>query len=153
MTRIVIACLALVAIAACGGKSGTLTLDIVTSPGDDPFGDAASVRFTVGTDTSHVTTVPVTGGHFSYKVSFKPNDMPGPVLVEALASDGTTVVAHGQTPYLLLSAVDQGPISVWVGRPGTIAIYLLLGTAGIAAIGVTAQIVVSLGELLARKQP
>jgi len=121
MTRIVIACLALVAIAACGGKSGTLTLDIVTSPGDDPFGDAASVRFTVGTDTSHVTTVPVTGGHFSYKVSFKPNDMPGPVLVEALASDGTTVVAHGQTPYLLLSAVDQGPISVWVGRPGRVA--------------------------------
>jgi hypothetical protein len=120
MTRIVIACLLLVAITACGGKSGTLTLNIVTSPGDDPFNDAATVRFTVGTDTSHVTTVPVTGGHFSYKVSFKPNDMTGPVLIEALDAGGT-VVAHGQTPYLLLSAVDQGPISAWVGRPGRVA--------------------------------
>lgn len=120
MTRIVIASLLLVAIAACGGKSGTLTLNIVTSPGDDPFVDAATVRFTVGTDMSHVTTVPVTGGHFSYKVSFKPNDMPGPVLIEALDSGGS-VVAHGQTPFLLLSAVDQGPISAWVGRPGRVA--------------------------------
>lgn len=121
MTRIVIACLALVAIAACGGKSGTLTLNIITTPGDDPFADAASVRFTVGTDGTHVTSVPVNAGHFSYKVSFKPNDMPGPVLLEALAADGTTVVARGQTPYLLLSAVDQGPIAVWVGRPGRVA--------------------------------
>ncbi len=120
MTRIVIASLLLVAIAACGGKSGTLTLNLVTSPGDDPFADAASVRFTVGTDGSHVTTVPVSMGHFSYKVSFKPNDMTGPVLVEALDGAGA-VIAHGQTPYLLLSAVDQGPIAAWIGRPGRVA--------------------------------
>ncbi|HEX9105039.1 MAG TPA: hypothetical protein VF997_22665, partial [Polyangia bacterium] len=115
-----IASLLLVAIAACGGKSGTLTLNLVTSPGDDPFADAASVRFTVGTDGAHVTTVPVSMGHFSYKVSFKPNDMTGPVLIEGLDAGGT-VVAHGQTPYLLLSAVDQGPISAWIGRPGRVA--------------------------------
>ena len=120
MTRIVIACLALLAIAACGGKSGTLTLNIVTSPGDDPFVDAATVRFTVGTDGTHVTTVPVSMGHFNYKISFKPNDMTGPVLVEALDANGM-VVAHGQTPYVLLSAVDQGPIAAWVGRPGHVA--------------------------------
>jgi hypothetical protein len=119
MTRILLACLALVAITACGGKSGTLTLNLVTSPGDDPFVDAANVRFTVGTDTSHVTTVPVSMGHFSYKISFKPNDMTGPVLIEALDGSGA-VVAHGQTPYLLLSAVDQGPIAAWVGRPGRV---------------------------------
>jgi hypothetical protein len=120
MTRIVVAALALACITACGGKSGTLTLNLVTSPGDDPFVDAASVRFTVGTDASHVTTVPVSMGHFSYKVSFKPSDTTGPVLVEALDAAGA-VVAHGQTPYLLLSAVDQGPIAAWIGRPGRVA--------------------------------
>ena len=120
MTRIVIAALALCAIAACGGKSGTLTLNLVTSPGDDPFVDAATVRFTVGAMGQHVTTVPVTNGHFTYKVSFKPDDMTGPCIIEALDTAGA-VVAHGQTPYLLLSAVDQGPISAWIGRPGRVA--------------------------------
>ncbi|HXU70216.1 MAG TPA: hypothetical protein VN947_12860 [Polyangia bacterium] len=120
MKRIVLAALSLMAIAACGGKSGTLSLNIVVSPGDDPFADAASVRFTVGSDGSHVTTVPVSMGHFSYKISFKPSDMTGPVLVEALDATGA-VIAHGQSPYLLLSAIDQGPISVWVGRPGRVA--------------------------------
>ena len=119
MTRIVLAALALTAITACGGKSGTLTLNLVTSPGDDPFADAAQVRFTVGTDGSHVTTVPVSMGHFDYKISFKPNDMTGPVLIEALDGAGA-VVAHGQTPFLLLTAVDQGPIAAWIGRPGRV---------------------------------
>ncbi|MGZ3439792.1 MAG: hypothetical protein ACXVDD_09750 [Polyangia bacterium] len=120
MKRIVIAALALVGITACGGKSGTLTLNLVTSPGDDPFADAAQVRFTVGAMGEHVTVVPVSMGHFTYKVSFKPDDMTGPVLIDALDGAGA-VVAHGQTPYLLLSAVDQGPISAWVGRPGRVS--------------------------------
>ena len=120
MKRIVLAALSLMAIAACGGKSGTLTLSIVVSPGDDPFTDAASVRFTVGTSGNHITTVPVSMGHFTYSVSFKPDDSTGPVLVEALDNSGA-VIAHGQTPILQLSAVDQGPIAVWVGRPGRVA--------------------------------
>jgi hypothetical protein len=105
--------------AGCGGKSGTLTLSIVVSPGDDPFVDASQVRFTVG-DAMHVTTVPVAGGHFTYKFSSKPIDTPGPVLVEALDSAGN-LVARGTTPNLLLSAIDQGPVAVWVGRPGRTA--------------------------------
>ena len=120
MTRIVLAALALACITACGGKSGTLTLNLVTSPGDDPFADASQVRFTVGIDSPHVTTVPVSMGHFTYKISFKPNNTTGPVVIEALDAGGT-VVAHGQTPYLLLSAVDQGPIAAWIGRPGRLA--------------------------------
>ena len=120
MKRIVIAALALVGITACGGKTGTLTLNLVTSPGDDPFADAAQVRFTVGAMGEHVTTVPVSMGHFSYKVSFKPDSTTGPVVIEALNASGT-VVAHGRTPYLLLSPVDQGPISAWIGRPGRVA--------------------------------
>lgn len=120
MTRIILAALALVAITACGGRSGTLTLNLVTSPGDDPFNDAATVRFSVGANKEHVDTVPVSMGHFSYKVSFKPIGAPGPVLVEALDATGN-VVGHGSSAYVLLDAVDQGPISIWVGRPGRVA--------------------------------
>jgi hypothetical protein len=44
-------------------------------------------------------------------------------------------------------------VGCWaLGRPGAIAIYLLLCAAGIAALAVTMQIVASLGELLAQKQ-
>lgn len=103
-------------LAGCGGKSGTISLQVVVSPGDDPFADAAQVRFTVG-DAMHVTTVPVQMGHFDFKVSNKPTNMTGPIIVEALDAQGA-VVARGQTPVLLLEAMDQGPISVWVGRVG-----------------------------------
>jgi hypothetical protein len=120
MTRIILAALALVAITACGGRSGTLTLNLVTSPGDDPFVDAATVRFSVGANKEHVDTVPVSMGHFSYKVSFKPIGAPGPVLVEALDATGN-IVAHGSSAYVLLDAVDEGPIAIWVGRPGRTA--------------------------------
>jgi hypothetical protein len=119
MNRIWIAALTLVSLAACGGKSGTLSLDVVVSPTDDPFADAASVRFTIGS-SAYVDTETVTNGHFTLKVSQKPESTDGPVLVEALDSGGN-VVAHGVTPSLTLSAMDQGPIAVWVGRPGKVA--------------------------------
>ena len=106
-------------VAGCGGKSGTLTLQLVVSPGDDPFVDAAQVRFTVG-NAKHVTTVPASMGHFSYKTAFQPDNMPGTVTVDALDAQGN-VVAHGQTPALTLTAVDQGPVAIWMGRPGRVA--------------------------------
>jgi hypothetical protein len=110
--------LLLMLLAGCGGKTGTLTLTVVVSPTDDPFAQATQVRFTIG-DAKHVKTVPVTGGHFTLSLSQGPETAPGIVLVEALDSAGN-VVAHGQTPQLDLSAVDQA-VSVWVGRPGKVA--------------------------------
>lgn len=115
MNRILIASAFLVSLAACGGKSGTLSLDIVVSPTDDPFADAASVRFTIG-DSTNVDTETVTAGHFNLSVKQKPESTDGPVLVEALDAGGN-VIAHGVTPSLQLSAINQGPIAVWVGRP------------------------------------
>lgn len=113
------AALAWLALAGCGGKDGTLTLSIVVSPVDDPFTDAATVRFTIG-DASHVKTFPVTGGHFDATIELSPISTAGPVIVDALDAGGN-LVAHGQTPQLSLDAVDQGPIAVWVGRPGKLA--------------------------------
>jgi hypothetical protein len=107
----------LIGFTACGGKTGTLTVGIVVSPGDDPFNDAASVRFTVG-DSSHVSSAPVSMGKFSYKLSLKPLASPGPIIVEALDSMGN-VIARGITPSLPVQAVDA-QVAVWVGRVGRV---------------------------------
>ena len=73
---------------ACGGRSGTLTLTIVTSPGDDPFGAAAAGALHRRHRRHQVPTVPVTMGHFTFKLSIKPDDMTGPIIVEALDTTG-----------------------------------------------------------------
>lgn len=143
MKRLLPLCLLLAA--ACGGKSGTITLSIVTSPGDDPFVDATQVRVTVG-DAMHVTTAPVSMGHFTFKLKSKPIANPGPILVEALDGAGN-VVAHGQSPVVSLAAMDQGPIAVWVGRPGRVqpaAAMLPKPVADVAAVNIP-----GLGVLLA----
>lgn len=101
----------------CGGQTGTLALTIVTPPADDPFAHAASARITVG-DSSHVTTVPVSGGQFTVNYSRPPSSTPGIVTVEALDS-GNNVIAHGSTPTVDLSATDND-ISVWVAKPGIV---------------------------------
>jgi hypothetical protein len=68
------------ALCGCGGKSGTLSLSIVTSPSDDPFQSAATVRITIG-DNVTVKTAPVNMGHFTLKFDQKPGDTPMTVLV------------------------------------------------------------------------
>jgi hypothetical protein len=122
MTRS-LACIALgllslgVSLTGCGGKAGTISLKIVVSPADDPFGEAAQVKFTVG-DGKTVKTSPVTAGKFNVTFDQKPMDkVADQVLVEALDAAGNTI-AYGQTPHLSLAPADQGPYAVWVGRPG-----------------------------------
>ncbi len=114
-----LALLSLLSVIGCGGQTGTLTLNIVTSPADDPFADAVNVRVTVG-DSVTVKTMPVNMGHFNFNFSQKPSTDAMPVLVEALDM-ANNVVAYGKTPSISLTAVDQGPYAVWVGRPGRAA--------------------------------
>jgi hypothetical protein len=102
---------------ACGGKNGTLNIVIVTSPTDDPFKDASSVRFTIG-DISHQKTVAVANGKFTYDLKQSPLKTPGPITVEALDGAGN-VVARGVTPTIPLAAADA-QIAIWVGRPGKV---------------------------------
>jgi hypothetical protein len=128
--------LALLLAAACGGKKGTVEIDIVVSPLDDPFTFAAQARFTIG---DQMQSVPVTNGHFSFSIDLDPPKDAEPIIVEALDSAGN-VIGHGQTPALALQPIDQGPFSVWVGRPGTVAAAraaLAAGRTEIAAFGAT----------------
>jgi hypothetical protein len=102
---------------ACGGKNGTLSIVIVTSPTDDPFKDAASARFTIG-DASHQKTVEVTDGKFTYDNKQSPVKMNGPITVEALDAQGT-VIARGISPTIPLGASDA-QVAIWVGRLGKV---------------------------------
>jgi hypothetical protein len=107
-------------LAGCGGKSGTISLQVVVSPADDPFAGATTARITVGNGLS-VKTVAVMNGHFNFDFSQMPMSMgAASILIEALDASGNAI-AYGQTPVLSLQAADQGPYSVWVGRPDKIA--------------------------------
>jgi len=116
--RILVAAASLVVIAACGGKSGTISLKAITSPSDDPFGDAATVRVIIGNNT-RVMTTPVNMGHFTLDVPATPGSSTTQITVEALDTAGN-VLAWGRTPAVLTTPVDQGPYGVWVARPATV---------------------------------
>jgi hypothetical protein len=108
------------ALAACGGKTGTFNLDIHVSPVDDPFASATTVRFTIG-NSSHVKSYPVSNGMFKASFDQSPVSSPGPITVEALDGSGN-LVAHGTTVPISLQAAGQNlTYGVWVGRPGRIA--------------------------------
>lgn len=101
---------------ACGGKRGTINLDIVVSQTLDPFFNAASARFTIGAVTK---TSSVSGGHFTLSFDEKPPKIAVPLVVEALDASGT-VLGYGQTPPISLTAGGQNDsYGVWVGGPGT----------------------------------
>ncbi len=109
-----------VLLAGCGGSKGTIQINVVTSPIDDPFKGATQVTFTVGPKSK---TVPVIDGHYEFSLDQEPPKTPAPITVRVLdAADNT--LGYGATPTLSLQAVDQGPFAVWVGRPGTVAAAL-----------------------------
>ncbi|MEO6954851.1 MAG: hypothetical protein ABI321_23830 [Polyangia bacterium] len=100
----------------CGGKRGTINLDIVVSQTLDPFYHAALAQFTIDGVTK---TAAVTGSHFTFSFDEKPPKVSEPLIVEALDSTGT-VLGYGQTPPISLTAGGQNDsYGVWVGGPGT----------------------------------
>jgi predicted small lipoprotein YifL len=115
---VVLAALALAStLAACGGRAGTLSVDVIVSPSDDPFAQATQVRVSVGDMNSK--TFPVTGGHFDVKLGQKPDSNAMAVVeVDALDAAGT-LLGYGKSGPITLVPADQS-VSVWVGRPGKI---------------------------------
>jgi hypothetical protein len=117
------------ALAACGGKSGTISLSLVVSPADNPFSQAANVRFTLPTDqcamkTPTVQTDAIKNGTVDVSFDQSPDsNCIVPILVELLDAGGTSI-AWGMTPALQLAPVDQpgsgAAIRVFIARPGTV---------------------------------
>jgi hypothetical protein len=113
----------LLAMAACGGKSGSLNLAIVVSPSEDPFSTAAQVRVTVNSTPQNVQTAPVMNGTFNLPFNQTPmSNTSATILVEALDSTGAQI-AWGLTPTLSLDAATDMNLpmfAVWVARPGKV---------------------------------
>ncbi len=108
--------------AGCGGKKGTIEIDIVTSPLDqNPFEGVSEARWTIG---DKVKSVPVdTMGHFSFEFEQDPPNEARKIVLDGLDSMGT-IRCHGETPPLNLTPVDQGPYAIWVARVETITAAL-----------------------------
>lgn len=126
--------------AGCGGKKGTLTVNLVTPQNVDPFAAASAVHVQVGDPVVAEDTAPVVEGMFSLDVRFKPKKnsvVSGAIVVEALSSSGQ-VVARGRSPLLGLRPVDES-VSVWVSRAGQVDLAgfpLSHGGAGMTAAAI-----------------
>ncbi|MSP60300.1 MAG: hypothetical protein EXR72_08160 [Myxococcales bacterium] len=108
------------ALAACGGKQGTISVSILVPVGDDPFVDATKVRVRVGDPPLAEQTVAVSGGHFAAELKLEPpggnTALAGAVIVEAFDASGQ-VFARGRTPIVGIVTTDYALV-VWVGRIG-----------------------------------
>lgn len=127
------------ALGACGGKQGTITVNVLIPAGDDPFTDAAKVHIALGSPAVFETTVPVSGGHWSAQLQFKPPNgmvVDGAVLIEALDGGGH-VIARGQSPVLGFQPVDYS-LAVWVGRVGRMGVAPAALAKGRAKMGIAA---------------
>lgn len=132
----------------CGGKKGTLSVDIQVPVGDDPFVQATQAVITVGDPIIMQRIQPVTGGHFEATIQFdlkSRSGLTGPVIVEARDGSGR-VLGYGRTPPLAIIAVDE-VVTVWVGRPGRAGRSPSDLTRG--RVGIAAGTIPRLGVLLA----
>jgi len=117
------------ALAACGGKSGTISLALLVSPADNPFTQASQVRFTLPTDQCAMKAPTVqTSAIMNGKVDVNFDQHPDsncivPILVELLDQGGSPI-AWGMTPALQLAPIDQpgsgAAINVFIARPGQV---------------------------------
>jgi hypothetical protein len=113
---VLVLCAALVT--SCGGRRGTLSVQIQVPVGADPFERATQAVISVGEPPIMQRIVPVTGGHFDANIQFevKANaPVTGPIVVEA--RDSNRILGYGRTPVLAIVPVDE-VVTVWVGRPG-----------------------------------
>jgi galactose oxidase-like protein len=126
--------LVLLLLAACS-KDNILDITLIEPVGENPLSDATSIRISAG---SHTQTAPVTNGHYTITFNFQttsPAELV-PVVVDAFAADGTTVVAHGSTPTIQLTPAT-GNLFVYLARPGSLGSPL--GPDGSSPTSITAR--------------
>ena len=135
-------------VTGCGGRKGTLSVDILVPEGADPFTNATQAVITVGDPPLMQRIVPVSGGRFEASIQFDLKSgraLTGPVIVEARDGSGR-ILGYGRTPVLALVPIDE-VVTVWVGRPG----YAGRSSANLARgrVGLSAGPIPRLGVLLA----
>jgi len=101
--------------AACDESSGTIVVDVVTAPGDQPLANAARVRLTLSDPPTAVEADRNADGGFALTLEVDANGEAGFLDFEAFDTAGD-VVAVGGTPFLPIAAVDAS-VTIFVAPP------------------------------------
>lgn len=107
------------ALAACGGTTGTVTVALVTSTGSHVLDAVQTIRLTV-TEPHQVVEAKRTAKGFDLSFEFDSDANPGAIVIEGLDASGA-LVACGQSPGVPFSAITAG-ITVFVAAPNSISL-------------------------------
>jgi hypothetical protein len=114
-TALALAC----ALAACGGTTGTVTLDLATAPGSTVLDAVQQLRLTV-TDPHQVIEAGRTAAGFDLAFDLDASGASGAVIVEGFDAAGA-LVACGQSPTFPVAAINAH-IVVYMAAPRSIAL-------------------------------
>lgn len=113
------AALALLSCGACGGVSGTISLELVTAEGSTVLDDVVLARLTLSRPLTVVEAPVGTDGRFELDLDVPADGNAADLTFEGLDAVGRRI-AYGRTPPLGLSAID-GTVAIYVAAPGTMA--------------------------------
>ena len=117
MSRALAGLLALAA--ACGGATGTFTLELKTAPGSTILDDVALARLTLSVPYRQVEATRGDDGRFHLTIDVPAEGPSGQLTFEGL-DDGGNVVAWGRSGVLPIAAIDAS-ISIYVAPPLSLA--------------------------------
>ncbi|MBP6634153.1 MAG: hypothetical protein KA297_32365 [Kofleriaceae bacterium] len=126
---------AAMAMAACTGEVGTLSVEIVTAPGSTVLATATRLRATLSAPRTVVEADRGEAG-FDLDLEVPADGRAGALVVEALDAAGN-VVAVGRTPLFPVGAITA-EIAVYLAGPGTLAAAPVALTTPRRAVALTA---------------
>ncbi len=107
------------ALAACSGDAGVITVDLATAPGSTLLDDVQTLRLVV-TEPRKVVTAERDGNGFDLAFDLPAEGTSAAILIDGLDASGT-VIASGATPHFAFGGVD-GHVVVYMAAPNTVAI-------------------------------
>ena len=106
------------ALAACAGKTGTISVSLVTAPGSTVLDPVQTLRMTV-TDPQQVLTAQRTSSGFDIALDLPATGNPTRLLVDGLDGSGT-VIASGASPPFPVGAIDAALV-IYMAAPNGVA--------------------------------
>lgn len=111
--------LALAALCACSGTTGTVTLELATAPGSQVLDQVQTLRLTI-TNPHQVTVAARTANGFDLALDLPASGATGALIVEGFDAGGM-LVACGQSPPFPVAAITAH-IVVYVAAPRSVAL-------------------------------
>jgi hypothetical protein len=119
MTAYLANALAALALCACSGTTGTLTVELAVAPDSRVLDDVARLRVTL-TSPRQVVEAARSSNGFDLSIEVDATSEPGALIVEGFDAGGA-LIACGQTPDFTVSAITARVV-VYMAAPRTIAL-------------------------------